>query len=104
MQSWSNGQLFAVPSHEVLDELDDLGLTLADLQARVHYVDSAGVVTGGAEAMNEAAKTVSWLRPLALLYRFAPIARIEDRIYVWIAANRHRMPGGTSACEMDPEP
>ena len=104
MESWSKGRLLAVPSYEVLDELHELGLTVADLQAEVQYVDSAGVVTSGAEAMNEAAKTVAWLRPATVLYRFAPIARVEDRIYAWVAAHRHRMPGGTAACEMDPKP
>ena len=89
-----------MPSHTVFAELAELGLTPEELAAEVQHVDTAGVVTSGAEAVNEAAKTVRWLRPLTHLYRFAPFALIEDRIYEWVAENRHRLPGGTQACEI----
>lgn len=100
MESWAKGSIDIVASYDVLNELDELGLTIDDLMAEVQYVSADGKVTGGAEAMNLAARKIWWLRPASYLYEVPGITQLEDAIYKWVAANRHRMPGGTPSCRM----
>lgn len=101
VESWSKGSIDIVASYDVLDELDDLGLTMDDLMTEVQYVATDGIVTGGAEAMNLAARSIWWLRPVSYLYSVPGITQVEDSIYKWVAANRDRMPGGTPSCRID---
>ncbi|CAM4308642.1 hypothetical protein GCM10009799_16410 [Nocardiopsis rhodophaea] len=41
-------------------------------------------------------------RPLGLLLRTGPLRSVGAVAYRWVAANRHRMPGGTAACRIRP--
>ena len=76
----------------------ELGLTAEDGFTQAWFVDESGRLTGGAEAINEAFRYIWWARPLAPLYKLPGIRQLEDRIYRWIADNRHKMPGATDAC------
>ena len=70
---------------------------------QVWFVDSAGNLTGGAEAVNETMKLVWWGRPFTLLYQIPAIKRLQDRAYRWVADNRYRLPGGTAECAIEKE-
>ncbi|MBB6171034.1 putative DCC family thiol-disulfide oxidoreductase YuxK [Nocardiopsis mwathae] len=40
--------------------------------------------------------------PLGALLRTGPVRPVAMAAYRWVAANRHRMPGGTAACRIRP--
>ena len=77
----------------------DLGLTGADGMTQVWFVDGNGRLSGGAAAINEALKEVWWLRPLTYLYSLPGVKQVQNRLYCWVADNRHRLPGGTPQCD-----
>ncbi len=78
----------------------ELGLTAEDGMNQVWFINGAGQLTGGAEAMNQAMRLVWWAKPLTYLYPIPGVKQLEDRAYRWVAANRYRMPGSTAACEL----
>lgn len=41
---------------------------------------------------------------LGRVVRALPLDRVAAAVYDWVAAHRHRMPGGTEACSLDPLP
>lgn len=77
------------------------GLTAEDGMAKAWYLDQ-GHVSGGAEAINAAMRLIWWAKPFSYLYRLPGLRHIQDWIYQWVADNRHRMPGGTAECEIEP--
>jgi predicted DCC family thiol-disulfide oxidoreductase YuxK len=64
-------------------------LTRADAD-RAAWAVAGGRRYAGAGAINRVLAELPRWRTLALLYRVPPFARVEDRVYAWIAANRHR--------------
>jgi predicted DCC family thiol-disulfide oxidoreductase YuxK len=85
-------------------DLDALGLTEEAASAAVQWVEIDGTVRSGHEAV--AAALGSAGGPWALASRVllsAGIAPIAAGAYRLIAANRHRLPGGTPACAVDPQ-
>ena len=89
----------AVPWQQI--DLATLGLTEAACQESVQYRDLSGRWHSGGRA-------VAWVLsdsrfPWSVLGRIARVpglAWIFDRIYVWVAAHRHKLPGGTPACQV----
>lgn len=84
-------------------DLAGLGVTPAEAQREVIWVDGMGRHSGGAAAVAD------WLvfagAPYSLLGRVLrlPIVRlIAAGCYRVIARNRHRLPGGSPACAMPP--
>ena len=69
---------------------------------QVWYINN-NTLSGGAEAVNDVLRPVWWARPFTYLYRLPGIRQLQDRLYRWIADNRHRMPGSTAACEIEPK-
>jgi predicted DCC family thiol-disulfide oxidoreductase YuxK len=65
--------------------------------------DGAAVVWSGAAAVNgvlggfRGARNVGW-RLLASLYPLPIVRQVEDRLYRWVAKNRHRF--GSGVCEV----
>jgi predicted DCC family thiol-disulfide oxidoreductase YuxK len=43
----------------------------------------------------------SWTRPIGWVIDLPGVRRLAAIVYRIVAANRHRLPGGTSACRMD---
>jgi predicted DCC family thiol-disulfide oxidoreductase YuxK len=85
-----------------LTDLDALGLSEEEASAAVQWVEIDGTVRSGHEAV--AAALDSAAGPWALAGRafLSPgIAPIAAGAYRLIAANRHRLPGGTPACAVD---
>ena len=86
-------------------DLDALGLTEEAASAAVQWVDVGGTVRTGHKAIAAALRSGTggaWaLAGRALL---APgISPIAAAAYRLIAANRHRLPGGTPACATGPQ-
>ncbi|GAA4101390.1 DUF393 domain-containing protein [Actinomadura miaoliensis] len=80
-------------------DLDALGTTAQRAEYEVLWVDRAGRVTGGAQAIARLlmdAGGVWW--PLGAVLRVPPVRWIAHGVYRLVANNRHRMPGGTAAC------
>ena len=82
-------------------DLAEVGLTPARANEQVHLVLD-GRLWGGHEAVGFALLTSRRL-PVRLLGRLIlarPVRPVAAGAYTWVAAHRHRMPGGTPACEM----
>ena len=84
------------------DAAERLGVPAARLPESVWWLDASGQVFAGAEAANAAlAAAIGTKLPLRL-YRLPGIRCVEDAVYRWVAAHRHRFPGTTPYCESDP--
>jgi predicted DCC family thiol-disulfide oxidoreductase YuxK len=83
-------------------DLDAFGIRAEDAAASVQWVAADGRVYAGAAAaarlLLAAGGAWRWLGRVMLL----PVARtIAEAVYRLVAANRHRLPGGTPACRAD---
>lgn len=86
-------------------DLDALGLTATECAAALQWVAPSGERRSGAGAV--AATLRHGGRGWRLIGRAldAPgLSRVAARVYAGIARHRHRLPGGTPACAMDPSP
>jgi predicted DCC family thiol-disulfide oxidoreductase YuxK len=87
-----------------LTDLGALGLTEEAAEAAVQWVAIDGTARSGHEAIAAALGSAGGIWALAgralLLPGISPIAAGAYRL---IAANRHRLPGGTPACAVDPQ-
>jgi len=82
--------------------LDDYGLTEAQTSASVWWY-SHSRTSSGADACADALKACGWpYSALGSLLSFAPVMWLARRVYPTIARNRHKLPGGTAACEWQP--
>ncbi|GLZ10876.1 hypothetical protein Acsp04_11110 [Actinomadura sp. NBRC 104425] len=82
-------------------DLDALGTTAERAEYEVLWVDRAGRVSGGAQAIARLLMDAGgpW-RPVGAVLRVPPVRWIAHGVYRLVAANRHRMPGGTAACAL----
>ncbi|HEX2360803.1 MAG TPA: DUF393 domain-containing protein [Jiangellaceae bacterium] len=82
-------------------DLLELGVTADRAERELLWVHASGRVDGGADAV--AALLVdsggAW-RLLGRLMLVPPVSWIADVGYRLVAANRHRLPGGTPACAL----
>jgi predicted DCC family thiol-disulfide oxidoreductase YuxK len=86
-----------------LTDLSDLGVTPEAAAEAVLWVDVDGSVAAGHLA-------VAWLlvdadsfwRPLGYLLSLPPLRWLGGPVYRLVARNRHRLPGGTTACALPP--
>ncbi len=102
METWTNGRIILQPWQAIPDRLAELGLTAADGLAKAWFVDAHGRLSGGAEAINRAMRYCWWARPFTYLYFVPGLRQIEDWAYQWVADNRHRLPGSTESCKIEP--
>ncbi|MEV4947673.1 DUF393 domain-containing protein [Streptomyces sp. NPDC053755] len=82
-------------------DLAALGVTEDRADREVLWISPAGTVLGGPRALS--AVLMSGRRRwwgLGLVLRLPPVAWPARGVYRVIAKNRHRMPGGTSACSL----
>jgi predicted DCC family thiol-disulfide oxidoreductase YuxK len=82
-------------------DLASLGLTPEECSSAAQFVDTAGRVSGGAAvaaALRASRQPYRFLGSLAGADRLLPVV---ERGYAFVAANRHRLPGGTPACASD---
>ncbi|MGW6375635.1 thiol-disulfide oxidoreductase DCC family protein [Rhodococcus sp. NPDC055112] len=64
-------------------------------------VDSRGDRYAGAGAINAALSGVLGTRIPLFVYRIWGIRQLQDRLYRWVAANRHRLPGKGGSCAVN---
>lgn len=86
-----------------LTDLAELGLTEQQAAAALQWVDTDGAARSGHEAIGEilvAAGSIWAILGRAILLPRA--SWIAAKAYRLVAANRHRLPGGTPACARRP--
>ena len=84
-------------------DLDTFGVTAERAQTEVLWVDRDGAVSGGAPAVARALRAAG--RPWSVagvLLSLPPLRWLAPPVYRLVAANRHRLPGGTAACRVPP--
>ncbi|MBA3489928.1 MAG: DUF393 domain-containing protein [Longispora sp.] len=81
-------------------DLTALGVTVAQAEEAVQWIDDAGVASGpaGIAKLLRASRPV-W-RPLGIVLGWRPVLAVAWPIYRWISRNRHRLPGGTATCSL----
>jgi predicted DCC family thiol-disulfide oxidoreductase YuxK len=91
---------FAVEPWQRLD-LEALGLTPTECDAAVRWVGADGIRDAGHVAIAHALRASRWwVRPVGVALVLPGISWLAARVYRWVAANRHRLPGGTPACSL----
>jgi predicted DCC family thiol-disulfide oxidoreductase YuxK len=84
-------------------DLDTLGLTPAECDEAVRWVGADGIRDAGYVAIARALLASRWwVRPAGAVLLGPGVRAIAARTYPWVAANRHRLPGGTAACAIPP--
>lgn len=86
-----------VPSQ--LADLDELGVTEEQATEALQWVGADGAVRSGHEAVAAMLATAgpAW-RWLGSLLTLPGASNLAAAVYALVAANRHRLPGGTPAC------
>jgi predicted DCC family thiol-disulfide oxidoreductase YuxK len=80
-------------------DLDALGLTEEAASAAVQWVEIDGTVRSGHEAIAAALRSAGGVwAPISRVLLAPGISPIAAGAYRLVAANRHRLPGGTPAC------
>jgi predicted DCC family thiol-disulfide oxidoreductase YuxK len=86
-------------------DLGALGLTEQRAARELLWVDPDGRVSGGAQAV---ARLLSDAGPpwalLGAALRVPPLSWLARVLYRLVAANRHRLPGGTPLCDLSSPP
>lgn len=82
-------------------DLAALGTTPERAEYELLWADTQGRVYGGAQAVAKLliAAGLPW-SPLGFVLRVPPFRWLGHWVYRLIAANRHRLPGGTPACAL----
>lgn len=82
-------------------DLVALGVDPARAAVEIPYVGRDGAVAYGSDAIAQAfiddGRRTAWLGRLLLSLPFRGVAR---SIYRFVSRHRHRLPGGTNACEL----
>jgi predicted DCC family thiol-disulfide oxidoreductase YuxK len=80
-------------------DLAAVGLTAQACDEAAQFLMADGSVRSGHEAIASAAThgAPGW-RPVGHLLLAPGISWVAARTYRWVAAHRHRLPGGTAAC------
>ncbi|HEY1297046.1 MAG TPA: DCC1-like thiol-disulfide oxidoreductase family protein [Chloroflexota bacterium] len=98
------GRVLALPS-QTRGLVERYGLSRSQTDRELWVVDREGRAWPGAAGVNRVFAELGpfWAR-VAGVYRFAPIRRIEDRAYRWVAEHRSRFRfwSTTPECEQRP--
>jgi predicted DCC family thiol-disulfide oxidoreductase YuxK len=80
-------------------DLSALGLTPAECEDAVQWIEPDGVRTAGPDAIARllGSSRLGW-RLAAKVLGLPPVRAAAWPAYRWVARNRHRLPGGTPAC------
>jgi predicted DCC family thiol-disulfide oxidoreductase YuxK len=84
-------------------DLATVGVSAQRAQTEVLWIGRDGAVAGGAPAVARALRAAGlpwWALGAAL--SVPPVRWVAPFVYRLVAANRHRLPGGTSACRVPP--
>jgi len=93
---------FTMQAWQFTDDLAALGLDEQKVTEAAHWVVDGAVVASGSDAIGHALISRGGLAALAghIVVSF-PVKYPARLVYSWVAANRHRMPGGTAACRIN---
>jgi len=91
----------AVRPSQAAGVLAAAGLTPEDAAASVWWLGEDGRRAHGAEAVNAALSAALGTRLPLALYRVTRWP--QERLYDWVAAHRHRLPGVTPYCTEHPQ-
>jgi predicted DCC family thiol-disulfide oxidoreductase YuxK len=84
-------------------DLDALGVTAEQCERALQWVGADGTVFSAhlavARVLIDAGK--GWA-VIGRAMRLPGLRQISGVVYRWIARNRHRLPGGTPACSLEP--
>jgi predicted DCC family thiol-disulfide oxidoreductase YuxK len=99
MERWIRPRAEAVPWQ--FADLAELGVSEAQASDAVQWVGVDGAVRSGHEAIAAMlrASGPAW-RPLGRFLLLPGISALAAKLYELVAANRHRLPGGTPACRL----
>ena len=80
----------------------DFGLTTDQVKSQIWTVGAGRPPSGGHLAVAEllGLQTNWFYRALGWLVRTPPTSWIAKKLYFFIAANRHRLPGGSRECKL----
>jgi predicted DCC family thiol-disulfide oxidoreductase YuxK len=93
----------AVPWQQA--DLAALGLTQAQVVEKVWWIDPDGSKVSGHRAVAAALRHgAPAVRPVGRLLDAGALAPVASAGYDLVARNRHRLPGGTAACRIEPDP
>jgi predicted DCC family thiol-disulfide oxidoreductase YuxK len=82
-------------------DLDQLGLSLEQVEEAVQWVAEDGTVSSGPDAIALLLKDAGrfWQIPGTAL-QIGPVRLAAWPAYRWVANHRHLLPGGTAACSL----
>ena len=82
-------------------DLAALGLTEHDVTTAAYWIDENGRTYRGHRAIARSLITAGGVwKPIGVVMLIPPISWLAALVYVVIARNRHRLPGGTPACKL----
>lgn len=85
-----------------LTDLNKLGITEEQAAAAVQWVSPDRTVRSGHEAIAATLKSAGGIWEIAGRAMLLPgISAAAAKVYRLVAANRHRLPGSTPACDVD---
>ena len=100
---WRSGDASLVASRDLSDEmLAEYGLTRSSVDAAVQWIDTDSNAHSGARAIGLALLATSgWTRLAGRVINAPPARWFAPFFYRLLAANRHRLPGGTAECKIE---
>ncbi|MGE9807845.1 MULTISPECIES: thiol-disulfide oxidoreductase DCC family protein [unclassified Janibacter] len=91
---------YVIGAYQYLD-LDALGVTAQQCDEALQWVAADGTVSAAQDAVARLLIAGRWwLRPAGWALLLPGVNQLAGAVYRWVAANRHRLPGGTPACSM----
>ena len=98
LRRWAGGGLVVVPWQRA--DLGALGLTESVCASAVQFVGVDGHASGGAAIGRALLRCRQPWRSAGSVLSRPWLAPAVERCYAAVAANRHRLPGGTPACAL----
>ena len=91
---------FTVSPYQFVD-VTTYGLTTAQCDEALQYVDSAGNTYAAQDAVARLLlASAAWCRPFGAVLLVPGVNWLAGVVYRWVARNRSWLPGGTPACSV----
>lgn len=84
-------------------DLTALGVTREACLAAVQWIDPHGAVLAGPAGIGALLRSSNaFWRPIGWLLGLRPVLALAWPVYRWVSRHRHRLPGGSPACAIEP--